>query len=499
MLKPIRSKKLDDLPAKSQAGGVVPALLIRIAGKLIGRGLQEALGEMSKAQWLPANELQRRAEDRLIRLLKHASRNVPFYRDLFQQLSLTQREPRSINDLSMFPIMSKVDYREHKAEDFYATDVPCYNRVERKTSGSTGVPFQFCLDRRALPTIFASHLFYDGWHGLNPFDRYIRISSPAPTEASLPRGTPVSVRLNRLFARRLQGFYESLTQERILVWEVDSNRAQEIWRRMEAFRPKFVMGYTSSLAAIADELLRLDRRLSSRIRGVIAIAETLSPTRRRLIEEYFCAPIINRYGLREFGTWSAQSCPESPHQFHINTELVVCEILREDGSPCSPGERGRVVLTDLHNYVRPFIRYNTGDLAVLGTDHCACGRGFPLIGEIDGRSTECLRTPSGKEISPSILGHYLFVYNDHLEFVRHYQLVQESPHLVCLSVVPNSGWSKHRRERLQSDLKHLIGEDMQVSVRTVDRIESEKGGKRPIIKILSPPGDQSHQVKEVQD
>lgn len=247
------------------------------------------------------------------------------------------------------------------------------------------------------------------------------------------------LRLKASVASRMQRLYEKFTQEKIFVWEIDSQRAESVWRRLEKFRPKFVMGYTSSLATLADALLQSNLRLSRPVRGVITIAETLTPNRKKLIEEYFQAPIVNRYGLREFGSWSAQSCRESPDQFHINTELVVCEILRPDGKPCAPGERGRVVLTDLHNFARPFIRYDTGDLAVAGGGRCSCGRGFPLMGAIEGRSLECVRTPSGAEISPVVLGHFLFVYHDNADTVRHYQLVQEGADRVKLLIVPGTG------------------------------------------------------------
>jgi phenylacetate-coenzyme A ligase PaaK-like adenylate-forming protein len=108
-----------------------------------------------------------------------------------------------------------------------------------------------------------------------------------------------------------------------------------------------------------------------------------------------------------------------------------------------------------------------------------------MIGQIEGRSQECLRTPSGKQISPAVLGHYLFVYNDHLHVIRHYQLVQESADRVRLLVVPTSGWSKTRREKLLKDLTQLLGSEMQMTIQTVTQIEPEKSGKRPIIKIAS--------------
>lgn len=462
--------------------GSLTNMLMTIASIPLGSRFNDSLNEMRRVQWSTTKELHARSEARLGSLLKHAAENVPYYRDLYRRLHLKPDDLRTISDLQALPIFRKSDYRECDPETLYATNVKLSLRIERKTSGSTGEPFQFSLDRRVLPVIFASHLFYDSWHGLQPFDRYIRIVAPPAAQAPLPSGAPAPVKLQRAVTSRLQNLYESWTQEKISLWEINSEGAESIWRRIEAFRPKFVMGYTSTLAAIADELLHRDLRLSRPVRGVIAMAETLTPNRRRMIEKYFDAPIINRYGLREFGSWSAQSCPESSDRFHINTELVVCEILRPDGTPCAAGETGRVVLTDLHNFARPFIRYDTGDLAVAVSENCSCGRGFPLLGPIEGRSLDCLRTPSGAEISPAILGHFLFVYHDHLDAVRHYQLVQETANRVSLLVVPGEGWDEQRRARLRSDLVHLMGDEMEVDVQTVFEIPPEKSGKRPIIK-----------------
>lgn len=452
-------------------------LLLKAAAVPLGLRFVEALNEMRRVQWSTVDELQARGEAQLRSLLKHAAENVPFY----QQLHF---KANGFADLQAFPILSKADYQQHESEIFCAINVDPALRIDRKTSGSTGQPFQFSLDRRALPIIFASHLFYDSWHGLEPFDPYARIVSPAASLPQVPSTARAGVKLKAEITSRLQRLYEKFTQEKIFVWEIDSQRAASVWRRLEKFRPKFVMGYTSSLATLADALLQSNLRLSHPVRGVITIAETLTPDRKRLIEEYFRAPIINRYGLREFGSWSAQSCRESPDQFHINTELVVCEILRPDGRACAPGERGRIVLTDLHNFARPFIRYDTGDLAMAGAGTCTCGRGFPLLGAIEGRSLECLRTPSGAEISPTVLGHFLFVYHDHLDAVRQYQLVQESADRVKLLIVSGPGWYEERRGRLQADLTVLLGNEMHVEIHTVSEIPAEKSGKRPIIKLF---------------
>jgi phenylacetate-coenzyme A ligase PaaK-like adenylate-forming protein len=457
--------------------------VLNAAGRLVGKSFLRALHEMEEAQWEGPEQSKARTEQKLSPLLAHAARHVPFYRDYCRKHGIEPEQLRTAEDLRTLPVLNKSDYRERGIEKFFAENVPAHRRLERSTSGSSGDPFCFVIDRQATPIIFASHLFYDSWFGFRPFDRYIRIVSPPAAAPAVPRSAPVYFRYRQALTKKLQTWYETHTQEKISVWNVDGQGAVEIWRRIDAFRPDFILGYTSTLSTIASELLERNLRLLHHPRAVVTIAESLTPLRRQLIEEYFGTPVVDRYGLREFGSWSAQSCPISLNSLHINTELVVCEILRDDGQAAKAGEIGKVVLTDLHNYAMPFVRYFTGDVAVAGGTGCACGRGFPLIGEIQGRSIECLHTPSGKVLSPAILGHYLFVYHAQQKAVRHYQLIQESQDRVRLLVVPASGWNEDCRQHLHSTLASLLGGEFTTSVEAVSEIPLESSGKRSIIRV----------------
>jgi hypothetical protein len=106
------------------------------------------------------------------------------------------------------------------------------------------------------------------------------------------------------------------------------------------------------------------------------------------------------------------------------------------------------------------------------------------MGPIDGRSQECLRTVSGKFISPTVLGHYLFVYHDHHDAIREYQLVQEARDRVRLTVVPTPAWRDGVGALIQNELENLLGKDMAVRIEKVAEIPPDKSGKRPIIKVL---------------
>lgn len=459
------------------------------AGKFLGASMTEALQTMKRVQWLSPDELLGRSHKKLAALLHHAAGHVLFYRDFYSATALSAENLSAMDRLSQFPVVSKKLYTQYAPEHFLATNVPSERRLLWSTSGSTGEPFSFYLDRKAMPLAFASHMFFDSWYGLRPFERYVRIVMPPTARPKLASGTSIATQARWLVANRLQHVYESLTQLKICVMEVDRGQVDKIYHQLEKFRPSFILGYTSTLAFISHELLDRKMPLGHPLKGIITIAETLSPQRREIIEAYFNAPIINRYGLREFGTWSAQNCSHAPTQLHINSEMVVCEILRADGSSASYGELGRVVLTDLHNYARPFIRYDTGDLAVAGSGPCSCGRGFPLLLRLDGRSLETIVTKSGKEINPVVLGRYLreggpsSLYSNHLESIKHYQLVQETSASVLMLVVANKEFDRVKSERLRIDLGRLFGDDMSVAVKVVDEIKCESSGKRPIIKV----------------
>ena len=468
---------------------------LRAGRWFVGQRFAHALDEMERAQWMAAEELQNRTDRRLAALLRHAAAHVAFYRDIYQRLGLAPDALSTTDDLIRLPVVSKSTHRRLPADQFLAQDVPSHRRLERTTSGTTGEPFTFCLDRGAVPWIFASHFFYDSWCGLQPFDRYIRVVFPPLPDPPLGPDAPRHVRFAQRLGEGLKHSYDRLTQRYVSVWEVTPERAEEVRQRIEEFRPRFVLGYTSTLALVADELLKRNRPLGVPLDGIITIAEALSAERRHVLHTYFKAPITNRYGLREFGSWSAQSCGERPEEFHVNSELVACEILRPDGTPALPGETGRIVLTDLHNYAMPMIRYDTGDLGAIDERaECACGRGFPRLKRLEGRSQDCVKTTSGHVISPLLLGDYMwlggpsFEHSNHKDAIEQYQLIQVAPDRVRMHVVPGSTFDKTRQNRLHSDLGRLLGKDMSVTIETVTEIPLEKSGKRCIIKNMCQSG-----------
>src|SRR5208282_3820411 len=146
--------------------------------------------------------------------------------------------------------------------------------------------------------------------------------------------------------------------------------------------PDYLLSHTSNLELLAGMLLDEPQRFP-RLRTVQAISETLSEEAEARIERAFAAPVKNLYSCAEAG-YLASPCPKG-HGLHIHAENVIFEVLDEADQPCQPGATGRVVLTTLHNFRTPFIRYEIGDEVTLGQERCPCGRGLPLLTRVFGK------------------------------------------------------------------------------------------------------------------
>jgi phenylacetate-CoA ligase len=453
---------------------------LSLARGLVGGRLTRRMAGFQHAHTLSPDELRARQDALLQRIVRRALTTVPYYRDVARERGLGPDDIRTVDDLSALPIIDKNVFRSRPLEDFLADDLPRWRRLPYTTSGSTGDPFRFVLDRNAMPLVFASHLYYDALHGLDPLDRSLRIMGP-PSQDPPPEAPPLGARLRAVATRLTQRSYERLTQVRLSTIEASPERVRAI---LDAFQPTYILGYTATLASIADAFLASGYRPRRALRAVITIAETLTPERQRSLEACFEAPIVNRYGQREFKYWCAQSPPGDPSRFIVNTELVAWETLRADGSPAPHGEVGRVVLTNLHNEVMPFLRYETGDLAAVDASPWPDGPGFPVVTRLDGRTQEVLRTPSGRTIDATTLGHHLAVVRGHVDSIRLYQLIQTDRDRVTLRIVPPAPLDAPTLERIRNDLADLLGPGLAISLEVVEDIPLEKSGKRPILKAM---------------
>lgn len=334
------------------------------------------LHQLEDSQWLLPAQLAAQQYRQLEILLRHAYETVPYYRSRW-------RAAPSPAQLREIPILTRRDLQEHFAEltseRAPASHLPV---TELRTSGSTGVPARVL--RSALCGLLwnAMTLRDHLWHGRDLRGKLAAIKeiiSPGPAD-NWGGATAGLVATGPATGMRAVTEIGSLFD----------------WLRRED--PDYLLAFPSVVAEFARASLEKGVRLS-RLRQVRTLNEPLDPAVRELCRRAWGVKVTDVYSSAEAG-YIALQCPEHEH-YHVQSEGVLVEVLRDDDSACDPGERGRVVITVLHSHPMPLIRYEIGDHAEVG-DPCACGRGLPVLRRILGRTRNMLVTVDGKRFWPEL-------------------------------------------------------------------------------------------------
>ncbi len=177
------------------------------------------------------------------------------------------------------------------------------------------------------------------------------------------------------------------------------------------------------------------------------------------------------YSSQEIGYLTLE-CPDAPLH-HIMSEAVIVELLRDDGTPCGEGELGRVVVTDLHNFATPMIRYAIGDYAEAGPP-CPCGRGLPTLKRIVGRERNLLRLADGRRHWPLVGG---LNFRD-VAPVSQYQVIQHSFEGVELRLVCERPLTAGEEADLIAMMLAALGHDFAIDLSYFeDRLPRGANGK----------------------
>jgi hypothetical protein len=131
-------------------------------------------------------------------------------------------------------------------------------------------------------------------------------------------------------------------------------------------------------------------------------------------------------------------CPEG-HGMHLQADWAVLEVLDRHNRPVGPGQPGdKALLTNLYNFIQPFIRYEIEDVITVSPESCPCGSPLPLILKVEGRTDELLWIRVGdqhRQIHPFVFVDML----DECPAVGWYQVIQVERNRFLLRAAPAPG------------------------------------------------------------
>jgi phenylacetate-CoA ligase len=408
---------------------------------------------LEASQWWEPEQLLAFQWAELRKLLRHAFDSVPYYQLKYRAAGASFSDIRTWEDFKRLPVLTRDEIRQHR--DQLCSTSYKGRLLPHATGGSSGVPTRFYRTYESYDWRTAAKDRVYSWSGLHLGDKSVYLWG-APVGA-LPKHEIWKTRLHEAVQR--QKIFNTFSQTEDL-W---SHIHAEICRSL----PTAIVGYVSSLQQFA-EFLRRTRRSLPRVIGVIAAAEPLFEDVRWSIEQAFEAPVYNTYGSREFMSLAGECWYRDG--LHINSENVVLE------AACDTDEPSNIIVTDLHNYGMPFIRYETGDLGNLKDGRCECGRGLPRLRSIEGRVLDMLRTADGRIVPGEFFPHLL---KEIPEFEQ-YRVEQKDLNRIVISAVLTRELSSISRELLDREIGRVFGAATRCDIEPVKEIPALPSGKRRI-------------------
>ncbi len=416
------------------------------------------LAEIERTQWLSRDGVEACQARCLNQLLASALRHSPWHAARLREAGLdafVQAGAATLADLARLPTMNKCDARDN-VEQLAWRGVPG-GVFPYTTGGSSGEPLIFYFGRTRQASDAAGRMRARRWWGVEPGER----------EAYL-WGAPVE--LNK--TDRIKSLRDRLVNQLVLnAFAMSPERMDDYLLALQAWQPKCLYGYASSVALLAAHAEARQRKLHlPKLRVVCTTGEPLYPHQRELIARVFGAPVANEFGSRDIG-FTAHEAPGG--QMLLMSESHIVEVLDEAGQPVTPGEAGEAVITGLTSEAQPFIRYRTGDVLRLSSEPAVGGQGLHVIAEVTGRQTDFVVAADGRVMHALAVIYVLRA----VPGIAQFKCIQHALDRMEVQIVPDSHWNEATRNAVVAGLHARLGETLKVELRMFDAIPPEASGK----------------------
>ncbi len=390
-------------------------------------------------------------QEQLAELLPLAAQRVPYYREHW---NAEQKAAAAAGCLRDLPLLGKEPLRAAPTA-FLREDEAAARNIVTATSGSTGTPLSRLLTVAEMRRVLAI--------------REARSAGWAGVSFGQPRATFSGRMIEPDPASRGPFHRFNLVERQVYLsaFHLRPDTARQYLAALEQHGVRWLTGYAVSYSLLARMLIEQNLRATG-VRAVITTSEKVTPEMRAVMETAYQCRVFEEYSSVE-NVMLATECEHG--RLHVSPDAGVVELLREDGTPCAPGETGEVVVTGLMCKHQMLIRYRLGDVARWDAAACPCGRQMPVLQEVVGRIEDVVIGPDGREL---VRFHGIFVNQPH---VREGQIIQEALDRIRVKVVPVAGFNAADEADITARIQQRLGAQVAVIVEAVAEIPRTKAGK----------------------
>ena len=244
---------------------------------------------------------------------------------------------------------------------------------------------------------------------------------------------------------------------------------------IKKIKPKYIHGYPSAITILAKYV---EQNINDfpKINAVLGVSENVYSGQREVIERAFKTRFFSFYGQSE-KVIMAHEC-EWDRRYHAFPEYGITELLDKNGEPVGEGERGELIGTGFLNHSMPFIRYSTGDYAVLSDQKCKCGRKHLILDDLVGRwAQEVIIGKDGAPISLTALNFHSDIFSN----IYSYQFVQKKEGELVLRIIPKSTITDAEHDIIKLAFLLKVGSNIDLSIQTVNEIPLTPRGKHKLL------------------
>jgi phenylacetate-CoA ligase len=443
-------------PTPSMEGNLWPAVPNQRSAIMLS-----LLFQLEQSQWWDPERLQAAQFRQAAEVLRHARRTTPYYAERLSDIGWRYGQPLTADIWSELPLLRREDIQD-AGERLHSRALPKGHGKTGaiSTSGSTGKPVRVLTTDLTTAMWVAFTLRDYIWRRCDFSAKFAAIRYDYNNTAGYPDGKQA-----RSWGGAYGGALPTGPGAMLSITTPVANHVEWLARQ----DANYLITYPSNLEAILRHCQAENIRLPE-MREVQTMSELLKPSVRELCQEVWGVPLTDMYTCQEAG-YIALQCHGHTH-YHAQAENLIVEVLNDDGSTTAPGETGKVVVTHLHNFASPLIRYDIGDFAEVG-EPCPCGRGLPVFNRIDGRARGMITLPNGDQFWPFFSNRKF----GEIAPIRQYQIVQKTLDNLEIRLVVEQNLSAEQEDKMRTLLTERLGHPFTMSFSYFDEIPRSTRGK----------------------